>query len=498
MGDIEMTVKVGTKLPEGSSVAVIGSGISGSSVAHFLAKSGKYRVTLFEVDNDFGGAHRTKWVRGKPYDIGVVYVHPVDYVNLFAMYTYLGMQTRSFCNGLSMEQQAWSAPKNPLKLPEVRFCSPNGPQEPYWVEPEDLRDKIARFDAIFRDPLTQLKDEYWCGSVGELLVAEKLVDTDLDDILSDPMGSLINQVLGPMMMSLDTSVGILAVFYPRVQFIKTPVWRLPSLGCVEVINRLLGSVEDKRNATKVTAIHRTNDCVELSLLPQVGESAVAYTEKFDYVVISTKILYAKQMIPEAERTELEKKAFAWFPDGPFLKEGEGYLHISTYLHDDLDAAKLPPNTPRYGYSTVFVPSDCPTPTPTSSELPNFDVTHPTEHPPPYVTDAVSVLPQTFAPGTLHDSKKWVYIDRTADIYRSRPTFNQMQGQARTFWCGVDTTDMSAEAALTSGLYVTRTMGVDPEPEFTSLAAERRLYLYTGWKEGDRDNPEWWKEVCRKY
>ena len=34
-------------------VAVIGSGISGLSVSHFLSK--KYNVDLFEKDNHFGG-----------------------------------------------------------------------------------------------------------------------------------------------------------------------------------------------------------------------------------------------------------------------------------------------------------------------------------------------------------------------------------------------------------------------------------------------------------
>ena len=34
-------------------IAVIGSGISGLSAAHFLSK--KYKVDLFEKDNHFGG-----------------------------------------------------------------------------------------------------------------------------------------------------------------------------------------------------------------------------------------------------------------------------------------------------------------------------------------------------------------------------------------------------------------------------------------------------------
>ena len=57
-------------------IAVVGSGISGLSVAHFLSK--KYKVDLFERENHFGGHSYTinipenKENKPTPVDIGFI------------------------------------------------------------------------------------------------------------------------------------------------------------------------------------------------------------------------------------------------------------------------------------------------------------------------------------------------------------------------------------------------------------------------------------------
>ena len=67
-------------------IAVIGSGISGLSAAHFLSK--KYTVDLFEKDNHFGGHSYTLDIPGNKndqlisLDVGFIVFNKVTYKNL--------------------------------------------------------------------------------------------------------------------------------------------------------------------------------------------------------------------------------------------------------------------------------------------------------------------------------------------------------------------------------------------------------------------------------
>ena len=67
-------------------VAIIGSGISGLSAAHFLSK--KYRVDLFEKSNHFGGHSFTVDVLEKnskeiiSLDLGFIVFNKINYPNL--------------------------------------------------------------------------------------------------------------------------------------------------------------------------------------------------------------------------------------------------------------------------------------------------------------------------------------------------------------------------------------------------------------------------------
>ena len=71
-------------------VAVIGSGISGLSAAHFLSK--KYKVDLFEKENHFGGHSYTVDIKEKDsnkmiaLDIGFIVFNKINYPNLIKFF----------------------------------------------------------------------------------------------------------------------------------------------------------------------------------------------------------------------------------------------------------------------------------------------------------------------------------------------------------------------------------------------------------------------------
>ena len=74
-------------------IAVIGSGISGLSAAHFLSK--KYQVDLFEKEDYFGGHSYTVKVPTKnlneliSIDLGFIVFNKVNYPNLTKLFSKL-------------------------------------------------------------------------------------------------------------------------------------------------------------------------------------------------------------------------------------------------------------------------------------------------------------------------------------------------------------------------------------------------------------------------
>ena len=74
-------------------IAVIGSGISGLGVAHFLSK--KHKVDLFEKNNYFGGHSYTVDVHtSKPkdlisLDLGFIVFNKINYPNLLKLFNSL-------------------------------------------------------------------------------------------------------------------------------------------------------------------------------------------------------------------------------------------------------------------------------------------------------------------------------------------------------------------------------------------------------------------------
>ena len=79
-----------------STIAVIGSGISGMAAAHLL--SSVHHVTLYEKNPVLGGHTRTKIVqhgdKNIPVDTGFIVFNHVNYPELTAMFRYLGVETQ--------------------------------------------------------------------------------------------------------------------------------------------------------------------------------------------------------------------------------------------------------------------------------------------------------------------------------------------------------------------------------------------------------------------
>jgi uncharacterized protein len=149
-------------------IAVVGSGISGLSAAYFLAQ--RHEVTLFEQDARVGGhTHTVEVPTGagtQPVDTGWIVYNGVNYPNLTALFTELGVATRptSMSFGVSLGGGAYEY-KGSDRLWTV-FAQPENLLSPrHYKFLIDILRLNARCRALLRGG--RLPD----GSLGEFLDA---------------------------------------------------------------------------------------------------------------------------------------------------------------------------------------------------------------------------------------------------------------------------------------------------------------------------------------
>ena len=75
-----------------SSIAIIGSGISGLACAEMLRS--QYDVTVFEAETRAGGHARTLSIAGTPVDTGFIVYNEINYPLLTAFFRHLGLETK--------------------------------------------------------------------------------------------------------------------------------------------------------------------------------------------------------------------------------------------------------------------------------------------------------------------------------------------------------------------------------------------------------------------
>ena len=100
-------------------IAVIGGGVAGCAAARRLTDLGYGAVTVFEAEGRIGGKVCTRFVDGKPYEMGAV-VMTGAYINTFKTLDRLGLKTTSAFRARHFDRARRSYREKPPSLALIR------------------------------------------------------------------------------------------------------------------------------------------------------------------------------------------------------------------------------------------------------------------------------------------------------------------------------------------------------------------------------------------
>lgn len=311
-------------------IAVIGSGISGLSAAWFLAR--QHEVTLIEQDGRVGGHTNTIMVGDQPVDTGWIVYNGINYPNLTALFTQLGVQTRptSMSFGVSLDRGAYE-----------------------WKGSDQLYSVFAQLSNLLRPThyrlmLDILRLNSHCNA---LLKSGTLPDGSLGDFLRDAKFSpeLGARYLLPMAGLIWSCSPRQAMAYPAADFMRffeahslftatqQPTWHTVIGGSHQYVKQLLAQYQGKlRLDTRVDSLRRIAGGVELC--------SGGHREIFDRVVCATHSDQALVLLSDASGAEREVLAgipycssrVVLHTDTSYLPKRRSAWASWNYIEDDVD------------------------------------------------------------------------------------------------------------------------------------------------------------------
>ena len=293
-------------------IAVVGTGISGSSAAWLLSRA--HDVEVYEADGRLGGHSNTLDVeiagRRLPVDTGFIVYNEPCYPNLTALFAHIGVETvatdMSFAVSLDRGRMEYAG--------------------------SDLGGLLAQ-------PSNLLRPRFW-SMIGDLLrfyreapgALDTMGEESLDDWL-DARGygaAFREDHLHPMAAAIWSTPAMEVGRYPVAAFVRfcdnhgllrltdRPVWRTVVGGSREYVARLTAPFADRiRISNPVVAIRRDREGVEIV-------DGAGARRRYDRVVIATHADRALALL--ADPTPEERRLLSAFR----------YSHNEAVLHGDTD------------------------------------------------------------------------------------------------------------------------------------------------------------------
>jgi len=279
-------------------VAVIGSGISGLSVAHGLAEEA--RVTLFEAADWFGGHAHTVDIRLEGVrhgvDTGFLVFNQRTYPELIALFERLGVDSAPSEMSFSVQSPATGWEWCGSDLNGV-FAQRRNLVSPRFLGM--LRD-VVRFnrlataialnhgDAALDQPIAEFLDQHAFGSD----FREGYFLPMIGCVWSCPIEQMLHFPIGTMIRFCHN--------HGLIQLSNRPQWRTVRGGSRAYVMKMLASIPDARLATPVRSVRR--------LPPGDGTAGVvvatdAGTERFDDVVLACHSDQALALLGDASTEE---------------------------------------------------------------------------------------------------------------------------------------------------------------------------------------------------
>ncbi len=420
-----------TGSPPGSRVAVVGAGIAGLSAAWLLAD--KYRVTLFEAANYFGGHSNTVDVTLEgvthPVDTGFLVHNDLTYPNLVPLLAHLGVPVHAsdMSFGVSIHEPdiEWAG----TDLRSV-FAQPGNLFRPKFLGM--LRD-ILRFNREAERYLIEVRRTPM--TLASLLRREKFGQAMQEWYLL-PMAAAIwsAPVSAVLEFSADTFIAF-CLNHRLLQLDDRPQWKTILGGSRVYVRAMLKRLTDARIACPVSRVQRTRDTVTIT--------SAAGVETFDSVVMAC---HAPTTLALLDATPDEHRVLASFHYQP----NEAILHT--------DIALLPRRKKVWSAWNYMAAGGQGVERPVAvSYLINQ------LQPLPFKTPVVVTLNPHQDPDASKVLARFSYEHPVLDQIASAAQLElpKLQGQQRTWFCGAWSGFGFHEDGLKSALRVARDFGVTP-------------------------------------
>ncbi|MBO6725141.1 MAG: FAD-dependent oxidoreductase [Rhizobiaceae bacterium] len=272
-------------------IAVIGSGISGSSAAWALTQNAD--VTLFEAGAEPGGHTATVDIDydGTPIavDTGFIVYNERNYPELTALFELLDVETIESDMGFSLSLDGGKLEWSGSTIRSI-FAQPKNLFSPRFLI---MLREIMRFNAIC---VTDRKS----GMLGARTIGEYLdfrrFSREFRDNYLIPMAAAIWST--PRIKMLDYPAESFISFFENHRLIhwNRPAWRTVKGGARNYLDRLLAPVTDIRTNAPVKTVIRDS----LGVTVWAGD---AEPERFDQIVVASHSDQALAMLSDAAATE---------------------------------------------------------------------------------------------------------------------------------------------------------------------------------------------------
>jgi predicted NAD/FAD-binding protein len=434
-------------------VAVIGTGIAGNAAAWTLSK--RYPVTVYDRELRPGGHSHTVTIdyEGTPLavDIGFIVYNELNYPDLTALFTHLGVETVESCMSFAVTAGAgrfeWKGGGNNwFETVQGLFAQPANVLSPSFLR-------------MLRDILTfnrQSVEDFAAGrlaglTLGEYFGLRKFASRLLSDYLA-PMGAAIWSAPADEMMDFPAENFVAFFNNHRLLHHERPVWRTVNGGSRSYVEKMTSTYRDRlRLGCAVTSIERTPHGV-------VVHDSLGRRDSYDHVVIAAHSDQALAMLSDADAAERA------------VLGAIGYAPNTVYLHRDTG---LMPKRRRAWASWNFlrwqregtVENDVAV-TYWMNRLQGIDPGKPL---------FVSLNPP-FEPDPALTFGKYMcdHPQYTAAAFAAQKRLGEIQGRRHTWFCGAWTGYGFHEDGLRSGLAVAEALGAnvpwrEPPPELAQAA-----------------------------
>lgn len=304
-----------------SSIAVIGSGISGLSAAWLLSKT--HKVTLFEKAGRVGGHTNTVTVDmpdGRvPVDTGFIVYNEKNYPNLTAFFEHLGVETTPSCMSFAVSVDEGRMEYSGRHLAGLFGQRRNIVRLEHWTLVKD----IMRF---FREAERQIDSCSPEVSIGDFLAQQGYSRAFIEDHIL-PMSAAIWST--PSRGMLDFPARTFIKFFANHSLLQVggrPVWRTVRGGARNYVDAVLrdGAMTVVTDAN-LTAVHRQAQGVEV--YQEDGSR-----QHFDQVILACHADQALRLLGDASESERNVlSAFRFTPNRAVLHSDHRFMPRRKHL-----------------------------------------------------------------------------------------------------------------------------------------------------------------------